>query len=443
MSISYNHLNLPRLVDFGTNEIEYVYDASATKLQKRVIQGTTSQTDYIGNIVYVDSVISYILTSKGRVLPSGGGFDYEYHLKDHLGNTRVVFDLANSQVNLRQIADYYPFGMVSNLYESSIDNNYLYNGKELQDELGLDWYDYGFRYYDPTLGRWHVPDPLLEKYASLSPYQYVYNNPISFIDPFGLDPGLAPPFTNGLSGVQITYIRSTGTSYTNVTYLDAFIDSYNNLIRGGGIVWSPNNYVERESRKAGMEADQKRYDNALTRRIIEYNQKFENVPKATITANGGDIDWRGVTNASLLMAGGVAEMVVGGAVEFFSAGTSTPLTVPLMIDGATRTVANAQRLNMYLQGNSSIADAYPTSAGALIGKGFDLTDGVSMDQIGPGQAYYGLVNDVAAFSITGGSGRALQSLVLDPSVGSASNYVFVFGGYVNSIIGDVKNSQKP
>lgn len=141
------------------------------------------------------------------------------------------------------------------------------------------------------------------------------------------------------------------------------------------------------------------------------------------------------------MAGGVAEMAIGGAVEFFSVGTSTPLTVPLMIDGATRTVANAQRLYMYFKGNSSTADAYPTSLGALVGKGLDLIDGVPMDQIGPGQAYYGLVNDITAFAVTGGSGYALKGLIIDFRVGSVSNYTFVFGGYGYSIIEDVKNTQ--
>jgi len=49
--------------------------------------------------------------------------------------------------------------MTSYQYSSSNDNKYLFNSKELQDELlgsvNLDWYDYGARFYDSGLGRWH------------------------------------------------------------------------------------------------------------------------------------------------------------------------------------------------------------------------------------------------------------------------------------------------
>ncbi|MCE1190371.1 MAG: RHS repeat-associated core domain-containing protein [Ignavibacteria bacterium] len=130
------------------------------------------------------------MTGEGRAIKDQNGtWSYEYDLKDHLGNTRVSFAAINGIALPQQYKDYYPFGMeMAQAYTSvGAPTKYLYNGKELQDEFGLGWYDYGARFYDPAIGRWNTMDPLGEKWRRMSPYNYAANNPIPFIDPDGME----------------------------------------------------------------------------------------------------------------------------------------------------------------------------------------------------------------------------------------------------------------
>ncbi len=88
--------------------------------------------------------------------------------------------------------NYYAFGMKHEGYNTVTTATdpalkYKYNGKELQDELGLDWYDYQARNYDPALGRWFNVDPLAETSRRYSPYTYCLDNPIYFIDSDGME----------------------------------------------------------------------------------------------------------------------------------------------------------------------------------------------------------------------------------------------------------------
>jgi len=176
-AIQYNCLNLLSRVMFANgNSISYLYDAAGRKLRTvHVLEGDSVTTDYCGNVVYENGVPQILLTEVGYVSLTDG--QYHYYLKDHQGNNRVVVD---EEGTVEEVNHYYPFGGV---FSSTGDAQpYKYNGKELDRKGGLDWYDYGARYYDAALGRWHVVDPMAEEYYDLNPYNYCGNNNVNNID---------------------------------------------------------------------------------------------------------------------------------------------------------------------------------------------------------------------------------------------------------------------
>ena len=90
-----------------------------------------------------------------------------------------------------QTNHYYPFGMAMELPSQLMgnpNNAYQYNGKELNSDFGLDWLDYGARWYDASMARWNTLDLRSEHAVQHSPYAYTYNNPIMYIDPDGKMP---------------------------------------------------------------------------------------------------------------------------------------------------------------------------------------------------------------------------------------------------------------
>lgn len=189
-TITYNLLNLPYDIKFDNkSRISYDYDATGTKTAKKLSNGT--KLYYLNEMVYDQNRdLQYIQMTEGRILQhtieGGTSYTFEFHVKDHLGNTRAIVQQEGSNVSIKQSTNYYPFGM--DYHDANTlqgDNKYLYNGKELQTDFDLNWYDYGARFYDAQLGRWHSVDPMAEKYNQLSPYVYVANNPTLLMDPDG------------------------------------------------------------------------------------------------------------------------------------------------------------------------------------------------------------------------------------------------------------------
>jgi RHS repeat-associated protein len=229
-AINYNHLNLPSSVQFDHGgEIHYTYDATGIKLKKEVFQTQPSTSNpvadltsiYAGNYIYEKDnsgeKLSFFSHPEGYVEKNGAGYDYVYQYKDHLGNVRLSYSDVNQNnsdpvsIQIKEENNYYPFGLEHKGYYNVIQNSnsaaskFKYNGKEFNDELGLDWYDYGARNYDASLGRWMNIDPLAEKYESFSPYYYAANNPIRYVDYDGEDFGVTVNHENNTITIDANF----------------------------------------------------------------------------------------------------------------------------------------------------------------------------------------------------------------------------------------------
>ncbi|GAB6010280.1 RHS repeat-associated core domain-containing protein [Dysgonomonas reticulitermitis] len=225
LGIKYNSLNLPQELLIKNTEVSgkvyYTYSASGVKLKTEqrydptlsvAPMGATTpandgftdykNTDYVGNIIYETEKKGTAITNKTKILVDGGyieGGVYHYYLNDHLGNNRVV---ANASGTVIQKNHYYPFGtaFAEGTTAEQGKQPYKYNGKELDQMHGLNLYDYSARYYESAIGRFTTVDPLAEKYYSISPYVYVANNPLKYIDPTGMAPDTARVYTETIEG---------------------------------------------------------------------------------------------------------------------------------------------------------------------------------------------------------------------------------------------------
>ncbi|GGH04552.1 hypothetical protein FAZ19_05560 [Sphingobacterium alkalisoli] len=211
---TYNNLNLPKTAVKSGTSVAYVYSSSGQKLRKTsTVNGVTLQRDYIDGIEYNKigsnpSRIELILTEDGYIQKGEDDFVYYYNLTDYQGNVRATIQpISATSSNLIQKDNYYAFGKRKSAGLTGGINKYLYNGKEIQEELGGQ-YDYGARFYDAEIGRWNVVDPMAEQGRRWSPYTYAFNNPVRFIDPDGMWPNDPPLTAQGFGNALFTDILS-------------------------------------------------------------------------------------------------------------------------------------------------------------------------------------------------------------------------------------------
>ena len=145
------------------------------------------------------------------------------------------FQVLHQPGRIVEETHYYPFGLVmsgiSSKSAGSLTNKFKYNGKEEQRQefsngSGLEWLDYGARMYDNQIGRWMSVDPVADKphNIGISPYCFVANNPIYYVDPDGQD--------------RIEHIRTIGKDGTvlikTVTTKGLYKSAWNNTYYGAG-----------------------------------------------------------------------------------------------------------------------------------------------------------------------------------------------------------------
>ncbi len=240
----YNHLNLPThkfeqeqliIIDPGSGDAiiatgpittlaSYQYLADGSKLQNWTFNTTYGEnTKFIG----VFEKFTSFETEKLRVMFDGGYLSIDqatnavieevYSISDHLGNVRVSYSDINQNgeidntTEVKGINDFYPYGKRINHVPKNTDLLYGYNGIE-NDRL-IEDFDLSlaaYRSLNAETGMWLQVDPKAEAAYGHSPYNSMFNNPISMSDPEGDLPFLAIVgigavtgiFSNGLSNVS-------------------------------------------------------------------------------------------------------------------------------------------------------------------------------------------------------------------------------------------------
>ncbi len=163
LSFSYNYLNMliqaVNTSNFSNPTVSYIYNAAGVKRAKKITRApmwgepgpVTTTTDYLEGFQYLEGELTFFPTAEGYVsntydyYTETWGFRYAFQYKDHLGNVRLSYEQnENGIAEILNENNYYPFGLEHTGYNMQTSEwlnydavKYKYNGKELQDELGL------------------------------------------------------------------------------------------------------------------------------------------------------------------------------------------------------------------------------------------------------------------------------------------------------------------
>ena len=223
-NIEYNYLKKPRRIVKNGVTILYQYDALGNKLKETI---GTNFTDYNGNTIYKNGALYQISHDEGRIING----EYEYNIKDHLGNLRVAFRDSLGVAKITQHNAYGIFGeelpSISYFKAQWKKDEFRFTGQENLPETG--YTDFGARFYDNIVPRFITIDPLTEVSRRFSPYTYANNNPLRFTDPDGM---MAVPIDDYYDNQTAKYLGSDGASTNNNRLISA--SSYSQISQANG-----------------------------------------------------------------------------------------------------------------------------------------------------------------------------------------------------------------
>jgi RHS repeat-associated protein len=177
LQLAYGRGNLPYITAKNTQRTYYAYNTA----DSRIFKGDSQQGLYYmsgtGVLDLATNQWEYYPTAHTQIK---NGIPYFLSL-DHLGNTRAV--VARNIIEAQY--DYYPYGKILRKWEN-IGSRYLSTKHEKDKETGYD--DRKARWYDEDALSFLSVDPLASKFPSWSPYNFVFNNPLRFVDPDGRAP---------------------------------------------------------------------------------------------------------------------------------------------------------------------------------------------------------------------------------------------------------------
>ncbi len=183
-AITYNADNLPTNIAWtkaATVTSAFTYDGSGTRVKKTIQGGST--TWYIGShYEKKDSTYTKYIFAGGTRIAKVTTSGYHILHSDHLGSSTIITESSGGVV---ESTEYNPFG-TTRTHSGATLTNYKYTDQELDPETGL--YNYGARYYDPMIGRFISPDPIVQapfNPQSLNRYSYCINSPLIYVDPSG------------------------------------------------------------------------------------------------------------------------------------------------------------------------------------------------------------------------------------------------------------------